>query len=252
MLKVDKLSFSYKKKKVLEDITFSLERGKLYGLFGPNGAGKTTLLRCCLGSLKPDYGSISYNGLAVNNLKASKLARIFSWVPQEHSTSFSFTVLELVLMGLAVDFGSSPKEEHKNRASNALQKLGIEDLADRPYNKLSGGQRQLTLIARALAQNSPILFFDEPGTALDYKNQAKLWQILKAACKEGKTVLACVHDPNQLLWYCDKAIVLSEGRIKAFGALPDTLNTTLLKELYGNSITIGEISGLPLIYPAEL
>lgn len=251
MLEIDNLFFYYSKARVLDGISFGLETGKLYGLFGPNGAGKTTLFRLCLGILQPHSGNIFYKSVDVMSLKAPALARIFSWVPQEHSPPFPFTVRELVLMGMAGSFGYGPKAEHQEKAIAAMERLGISELAERPYTKLSGGQRQLALIARALAQDTPLLFFDEPGASLDYKNQIMLWQILKSLSRKGKTILACAHDPNHLLWYCDEAIVLEEGRLAAKGAVNMALNQGILDRLYGKSFRLGKAGACQVVYPAS-
>lgn len=251
ILSIDNLFFCYGKARVLGGISFGLETGKLYGLFGPNGAGKTTLFRLCLGILKPHSGNIFYKSVDIISLKAPALARIFSWLPQDHSPPFPFTVRELVLMGMAGSFGYGPKAEHELKAIAAMERLGISGLADRPYTKLSGGQRQLALIARALAQDTPLLFFDEPGASLDYKNQVQLWQILKELSLEGKTILACAHDPNQLLWYCDEAIILKEGKLETKGPANKVLSQEMLDKLYGKSFRLGQAGVYPVVYPAS-
>ncbi len=251
ILSIDNLKFSYGKPGVLGGISFGLEAGKLYGLFGPNGAGKTTLFRLCLGILKPHSGNVFYKGTDVTRLNAPALARIFSWLPQDHKPPFPFTVRELVLMGMAGSFGYGPKVEHELKALAAMERLGISGLAERPYTKLSGGQRQLALIARAMAQDTPLLFFDEPGAALDYKNQVQLWQILKELSREGKTILACAHDPNQLLWYCDEAIILKEGKLEAKGPVNKALSQEMLDKLYGKSFRLGHAGACPVVCPAS-
>ncbi len=126
-----------------------------------------------------------------------------------------------------------PKGEDREMAWSAMEEIGITELSDRPYTQLSGGQRQLVLMARALAQDTPVLILDEPTSALDFKNQMKVFEILRTLAAKGKLILACTHDPNHVKWFCDQVLVLKEGEVMARGAVSDTLTQPCLEGLYG-------------------
>lgn len=251
MIRVSGLGYSYGDKRVFDGVDFSVAPGTLCGLFGPNGAGKTTLFKCCLNLLRPRAGVVSYGGRDARSITVSAMARLVSYVPQEHSPPFPFLVREIVLMGLAPYFGGvfGLKREHEARAAAAMERVGIADLADRPYTRLSGGQRQLALIARALAQDTPVIMLDEPTAALDFRNQVAVWAVIRQIADEGKTVLACAHDPNHVSWFCDEAVVLAEGRVVARGETSAALSQGTLEAIYGDTCATGELAGLRMIYP---
>ena len=213
---IQDVEFSYEKKKILKGIRADFRGAGVYGIFGPNGSGKSTLLKCCSGILKPERGHI-----LVQN--------------QEHRLSFPFSVEEVVLMGRTPYLGGirGPKGEDREMAWNAMEEIGIAELSDRPYTQLSGGQRQLVLMARALAQDTPVLILDEPTSALDFKNQLKVFEILRTLAAKGKLILACTHDPNHVKWFCDQVLILKEGEVMARGAVSDTLTQHCLESLYG-------------------
>jgi len=254
MIKVDGLYFSYGKVPILEDIGFSVGKGKLCGLFGPNGSGKTTLFKCCLNFLKAHAGSVRMNGRDVDKLSVSEMAKIVSYVPQNHSPPFPFLVKEMVLMGrsphLRGVFGVSCEDREK--AHEAMEKAGILDLADRQYNQLSGGQRQMVLMARAMAQETPIMFLDEPTAALDFSNQMRIWRIMRDIVDSGVTILACSHDPNHVSWFCDDVIVMGQRSIIASGIPSEVINDRTLDSLYDESCVLSNFKGVPMVMPGTL
>ena len=154
---IQDVEFSYEKKKILKGIRADFRGAGVYGIFGPNGSGKSTLLKCCSGILKPERGHILVQNRAVNSMSCQERSRLIACVPQEHRLSFPFTVEEVVLMGRTPYLGGirGPKGEDREMAWRAMEEIGIAELADRPYTQLSGGQRQLVLMARALAQDTP-------------------------------------------------------------------------------------------------
>ena len=163
------------------------------------------------------------------------MARMVSYVPQEHKPPFPYLVKDVVLMGrtphLSGLFGVS--KHHKQKVSEAMDLIGITHMADTPYNQLSGGQRQMVLIARAVAQETPLLFLDEPTSALDFSNQIKIMNILRQIADQGTTIVACTtHDPNHVLWFCDSVVVLDKQRFVAQGNPTDIMCDTVLDEIY--------------------
>lgn len=254
MLVVENLAFSYGAATIFSGVNFTVQKGRLCGLFGPNGSGKSTLFKCCLGLLKMGAGRVQIAGQDVASLSAASMAHLVAYVPQDHTPPFPFLAREIVLMGRSPHFGGvfGLKKQDWQIAHEAMQKLGIEHLADKVYTKLSGGQRQLVLIARALAQQTPFIMLDEPTSSLDFKNQLLIWKILRDIVTEGTTVFACAHDPNHVLWFCDDLVVINQGKLAASGKARDVLNQGLLQELYGNVCSVGQLCGQQMIYPEQM
>ena len=230
------LSFSYDHIQILHFISGELLPGGITALFGPNGSGKTTLLKCLAGLLPVKQGKIIVLDQSIRRLSSKAIGKLIAYVPQEHSVSFPFSVEEVVLMGRTPHLGGvmGPKREDMYIAHSAIESIGIDNLIKQPYTKLSGGQRQMVLIARALAQESPIIILDEPTAALDFKNQLRVWRIMRKLKEDGKTIVACTHDPNHVLWFCDQVLVLKEGMILANGLVEKILSDQMLTTLYGD------------------
>jgi iron complex transport system ATP-binding protein len=199
---------------ILDRITFDVPEGELCVLLGANGSGKTTLLRCIDGLLRPKSGSIQVVGKDVARLSRTEIARLISYVPQSHLPVFSYTVFDTVLAGRSphVPLSSGPGPSDFEAVHEALKVLGLHSLADRPYTQLSGGERQLTLLARGLAQGVPIMLLDEPTTYLDYHNQHLVLETVSNLVKNyALTALVCLHDPNLALEYGDHLVMLHDG-----------------------------------------
>lgn len=254
MLNVHQLSFGYHKTPVLQNISFHVEAGRLCALFGPNGSGKTTLFKCCLNFLQFRKGEVQIAGEDIRKKRVEEIARLVAYVPQEHKAPFPYTVKELVLMGRTPHMGGALgiRDQDKRIVVDILEKLDILNIADQPYNELSGGQRQLVLVARALAQQTDLIFLDEPAASLDFKNQLLIWQVLRSIVQQGKTVFVCTHDPNHVLWFCDQVIVLNQGEIITNGHPQHSLNGHILKELYGPVCDIVETNGVRMVAPKGL
>ena len=246
-VQVDHLNFDYTGDAVLRDVCALFQQGQLHALFGPNGCGKTTLLRCIVGLL-PCRG-VQVFGQPLHDLTPRQRARLVAYVPQEHRTGFPFTVQEVVLMGRTPHLGGlfGPRSQDVDRAQQALCRVGVQDLAQRPYTQLSGGQRQLVLLARALCQDAPLLVLDEPTSALDFKNQLLVWRCLCRLRDQGKTILVCTHDPNHLLWYCDQALCLQQGRVLAQGDARQLVQGPLLEQLYGSICRLQDGAVRPIV-----
>ncbi|EHQ36399.1 ABC transporter ATP-binding protein [Methanoplanus limicola] len=251
MIQVNDIHFSYGNFPVLSGISFGVDRGELCGLFGPNGSGKTTLFKCCLGFLKTGRGTVSMNGEPTSGKKTEELAKVVSYVPQEHKPPFPYLVREVVLMGRTPHLGGffGVKKKDKQIALDALEKLEISDLSDRPYNQLSGGQRQMVLMARALAQDTPVLFLDEPTSALDFQNQMKIWKIMREISEDGKTIIACSHDPNHVSWFCDRVVVVGSEGIVANGPPSEVISEETLSVIYSDACSVRSIGGVRMVMP---
>lgn len=250
MLKVENLNFYYGEHHVLKNISFNAEKPELWALMGPNGGGKTTFFKCIMGFLKPDSGSIIISGINYKEITTSKMAKLISYVPQEHKPPFPFTVREIVLMGRSPYMNGvfGLKNKDYGIADNSMDTVGILDIAHKPVTSLSGGQRQLVLIARAIAQDTPIMILDEPTSALDFNNQINIWKILKQI-SSSKLVIACSHDPNHILWFTDKTIAVKNGETKASGITKEIISTQLLKEIYGSEYYIANVDNKNIICP---
>lgn len=234
MLSVNSLSYSYGQSAVLHDISFELKKGELMSVIGPNGVGKSTLFKCILGIL-PDYsGTITVDGRDMLRLSRREKAAAVAYIPQIHRPTFGYTVLDTVLMGIArqINTLSQPKREHLDIAREAISRVGADSLAERDFARLSGGEQQLVLIARAIAQRSGVLVMDEPTSALDYGNQLRVLDLVRELADEGYSVLLSTHNPQHALSYGDSVLALNSGSTAAYGVPAETLNRELIRTLY--------------------
>ncbi len=251
MIEVKNLSFSYGDFSI-KDIAFNVREGEVMTLLGPNGSGKTTILKCVFGLLKPVKRCVFVNGKDLYSLPLRDRSKLVGYVPQIHSPSFSYTVLDVVVMGLSPQLSlfEVPKKEHYEKALEKLKLLGIENLKDKPYTQLSGGQLQLVLIARALVQEPKILLLDEPTAHLDFKNQIKILEMVRRLTRnEGISTILTLHDPNLASLYSDKIALIKDGSIKAIGKPDEVLREDLLEEVYEVSVRIFRIDSCTFILP---
>ena len=209
VLEVKNLSYSYKKGKViLEDVSFSIDQGEYVCLLGPNGVGKSTLFKCMLGLLPGYTGQICLQGKDIRTLSPRQLARQVAYVPQQTQHTFSYTVEDVVLMGTTAGTGAfaSPGEKERRAAWNAMERMGVCRLSDALFPQLSGGEKQLVLIARALAQQAKLLFMDEPTASLDYGNQIRVLEQISALTRDGYTVIQSTPQPGTGLFVCQAGV----------------------------------------------
>jgi len=232
-MSVENLCFSYGDHKVLSNINFQTEYGQFLSVLGPNGVGKSTLFRCMLGLLSPSDGLVTVDGINIKEIGAVELAKRVAYIPQSHSPVFNYSVEDMVLMGTTAQTGrfSSPGKKRKI-AEEAMKRLKIRHLRNRGYGNISGGERQMVLIARAIAQQAKILIMDEPSANLDFGNKVRVMRAVKDLTKEGCTVIQSTHDPDQAYLYSDKILAMHDGQILAWGSPQDILNRELISKLY--------------------
>lgn len=246
---VDNLSFSYGRHKVLSDISFSVEQGEVFCIIGANGVGKTTLFKCMLGLQSNYAGEIRVNGRAVKNMKPRELAQSVAYIPQSQGSSFGYSVLDMVMMGTTASMRifSSPGSKERELAFEALQNVGLGSLASRNYLEISSGERQLVLVARALAQNAGVLIMDEPTSNLDYGNQLRVMEKMCGLAGFGYTIIMSIHNPEQAFMFADRVMALQNGTVAACGSPQEVITSDTIKRLYGVDVEIESISGGKMI-----
>ncbi|MDR0525246.1 MAG: ABC transporter ATP-binding protein [Spirochaetaceae bacterium] len=251
-LEVRHLNFAQGNHRILQDISFSLETGRFFALLGPNGAGKSTLFRCLLGLERPESGEVLLNRERIEKKSPQELARQIAYIPQIHYPTFNYTVLDMVLMGTAAQGRewSAPNNTQRQAAEEALERLGLGPLRRRGFRHLSGGEQQLILIARALAQKAALLILDEPTANLDYGNQLRVLLQVKELNKEGYSILLSTHNPDHAFLFADRVLALHDTRLAAEGPPPEVLTPKLIATLYGIQVEIHQKDqGLPHCVP---
>jgi len=247
------LTIGYRDRVVGRALDVSLAQNEVLALLGPNGSGKTTLLKTLLGILPALAGAALIDDKPIASYAAAERARRIAYVPQAHVPTFAFTVETVVLMGRTAH-GSllrAPSAADRLVADRALERFGIAALKERPYTMISGGERQLVLLARALAQQPQFIVLDEPTASLDFGNQGKVMRELRALAAAGHGVLFTTHDPNHALRAADRAFLIRDGQCVADGGVRDVLTRARLESLYGAPVemltdgTSGSIGFLP-------
>jgi len=228
------LTIGYPDRVVGTGLDVKLSKGEVLALLGPNGGGKTTLLKTLLGLLAPKAGEVRLDGAALSARSIRERASLIAYVPQTHVATFAFSVETVVLMGRAAhgNLFSRPTAKDRDVTAAALERFGILKLAQRPYTMISGGERQLVLLARALAQEPHFIVLDEPTASLDFGNQGKVMREIRALAASGHGVLFTTHDPNHALRAADRAYLLRNGERLAEGSVEQVLTRERLEELY--------------------
>lgn len=240
-LSVSHLSFSYEEDHpVLSDLSFTIGDGRMVCLLGPNGAGKSTLFKTIL-RLLPNYeGEIFLDGVSTRGLSIAQMAHRIAYIPQSGAPTFNYTMFEMVLMGTTAGLSrlSSPGERQREMVKEAMQRLGIWHLADRGFARVSGGERQLALIARALVQETRVLIMDEPTANLDYGNAIRVLEQIQQLAGSGYTILQATHQPDQAFLFADEVLALKDGRILAQGSPREVIDSRLIETLYGVHVAV--------------
>lgn len=244
-IQVSDLRFAYGERQVLRGISFGVPRGCLCSILGANGAGKSTMFRCMLGLERGYSGSIVIGGDDVRTLSSRTLARRIAYIPQSHYPAFNYPVIDMVLMGTSARGRgfAQPGRKEEAAAMEALERLGMADFAARDYFRLSGGERQLVLIARALAQQSGILVLDEPTASLDFGHQLIVMRCLRDLTRQGYTVIQSTHSPEQAYMFSDMLLAMHGGEMIAQGAPKDVLTREVTSRIYGVKTQVLSLEG---------
>ncbi len=243
MIQLNNLTCGYGKKHILSNVTERIKQGEITCLLGKNGIGKTTLFKTILGLIPPLSGNILYKNKNITDYSHQELAKEISYVPQAHGTPFPFTVFDVVLMGNiahAKGLFRHPSVEAQHIAASCISLLGIEHLSHQTFSKLSGGEKQMVLIARAMAQQPKFIAMDEPTSNLDMGNNIKVMKITHMLKKKGYGVLINTHSPEQALNYADHVIMLKEGKIAASGNPHVVIDTQSISDIYNAEIELIE------------
>lgn len=238
-LRVENLSAGYGTSLVIAQVNLKVGPGSICGLMGRNGSGKTTLLRCISGVLPPRKGKIFLMGKEISLLNRSQISQRIGLVPQVHFSPFSFACMDMVLMACAprTTPWRSPGKKERQNAMRVMAEVGIDHMAKRSFNALSGGERQLVMLARGLFQDTPILLLDEPNAHLDFANQHRIMALIQTLVKRrNMTVFITLHDPNLVHYYCDEVILLHDGGVVAAGPTHTTLTDPVLLRVLGDNI----------------
>ena len=235
MISIEDLRFSYGSHEVLKGVTMQADAGEMVCVLGPNGVGKSTLFKCILGLLRGYEGAIRIDGHDAAEIKAAEKAGLIAYIPQASRPTFSYRVLEMVVMGTTSHMTGvlHPGRRENEIAEQALERMGILHLAGRDYNSLSGGEQQMVMISRALAQGAKTLVMDEPTSSLDYGNRIKVQQQLRGLVSEGYSIVQSTHDPEQTYMFADRIVTLLDGRVYREGRPSEILDPSMIEALYG-------------------
>ncbi len=250
------LAFSYTGTPVLEDVSLEVVGGEILGIVGPNGSGKSTLLKCINQALRPQAGTVLLDGSDLSALTRREIAQLVGVVPQDAGVGFPFTVLDLVLMGRTPHLGPLDMEgpEDLGAAERAMRATGVDHLADRLVNEVSGGERQRVIIARTLCQQTQVLLLDEPTLHLDINHQLEVLELIQGlAAERDLVVVMATHDLGMASRYCDRLLLLDDGRVEATGIPTEVLSPENLRRVYGieTHISPHEPTGSLVIIPLE-
>ena len=245
-LEVQNLSFGYfETKEIFSDLTFSIPKGEVFCILGPNGIGKSTLIKCLAGILEPLVGSISVQGRPMREYREHELAKNIGYVPQAHTSPFPYTVREMVTLGRAPYIGlfSSPTASDYAVSLRAMETVGIAHLAERPCTEISGGELQLALIARVLAQQPSILLLDEPTSHLDFGNQMRILSVINGLASSGMTVIMSSHFPDHAFMTADRVAIMRDGRFCDMGDPETVITNESMEQTYGIEVKVTQIGG---------
>ena len=245
MLEVRDLRAGYGDKEVVHGVSFDIPRGQFVCVIGANGCGKSTLLKNLLGLAKPFGGSVHIEGENIDEMDEKQRARHFAYIPQAHTPPFPFKVSDVVILGRTpylTGIATSVGERDQVIAYRAMQQLSIEHLADKVYTELSGGQQQLVLIARALAQQPDLLVMDEPTASLDFGNQQLVLSCVHELSRMGMSVLMVTHDPDHALFCSDRVIMMEAGQVIGDGLPEDIITTDNLRRIYGTESYVTDVT----------
>ena len=251
MIEVNDLTVRFGPITALSSVSMAVSDGQFIGLVGPNGSGKTTLIRAIAGVLQSETGSVTVAGRSVTGVSSRSVSRSVAVVPQDTSLTFDFPVRDIVSMGRTPYVSRLGRAEQSDRqaVNQALERTAIRELADRSISEVSGGERQRVFLARALAQDTPVLLLDEPTASLDINHQIRTLELVRDLADDGKTVVAAIHDLNLAAHYCDELVLLGDGRTVASGPPADVLTEDHLESVFGTRavVTRHPVTGSTLV-----
>ncbi len=247
LLAFERVCFGYQRAQppVVRDASFTIQAGRIAAVIGPNGAGKSTLLALALGWLSPWSGAITLAGRRLDTFSRAERGRWLALVPQSERFPFEYRSVEYVLMGRAPHLPplAAPNPTDYEKALQALEQVGLPGFADRPVTEMSGGERQLLLMARALAQSPRLLLLDEPTAHLDLRNKLRLIQIMRQLRGQGVALLMTNHEPDVVLAVADDALLMEAGQAPVFGPVDAVLTEAALSRVYHLPVRVVEIEG---------
>jgi iron complex transport system ATP-binding protein len=243
-LEARELAFGYPGHPVGGGVSLAFDAGEIVCLLGPNGGGKTTFFKTVLGLLAPQGGGVYIDGTDVATLARAEIARRLSYVPQAHAGYFPFTVRDVVLMGRTAHLGlfAAPSRHDRDVAESAIARMGLSHLAESEYTRISGGERQLALIARALAQEGRIVVMDEPTASLDFGNQVRVLEQVRALAAGGVGVVMSTHDPDQAFLCADRVALFHHGALLCADAPERAVTAEHLRLVYGVEVRIEAVA----------
>lgn len=244
ILEINNASFSYNGNgNVFEDIDMSIENSDVLCILGPNGTGKSTLIKCMNGLLKLNSGNIFLNDEDIYGMDKADLAKVMGYIPQSHHSTFSFSVFDVVLMGRAphLSLTSVPGEKDFKIADKAIESLGISYLKDKTYTEISGGEKQLVLLARVLTQKPQILLLDEPTSHLDFGNQIRTLKVINRLSDQGLSVVMTSHYPDHAFLSSNKVAIMTNGSIMAMGEPESVVTEENMKRAYGIDVKVMDV-----------
>ena len=254
-LEAQKLAFGYSERPVGRDVSLVVDPGEVLCLLGPNGCGKTTLFKTLLGLLPLQGGYVTLSGDELASLSRQEIARRIAYVPQASGGVFPYTAFDLVLLGRTAhrSLFAGPTREDRDHAHRALSELGISDLSDRDVTRLSSGQRQLVIVARAIAQAAPLIVMDEPTASLDFGNQVVVLSEVRRLADRGAGIVLSTHDPDHAFAVAHRVALLHEGTMVTTGAPADVLTAESLRTVYDIEVTIERLrNGQTICAPTYL
>jgi ABC-type cobalamin/Fe3+-siderophores transport system ATPase subunit len=254
MLKIQSLTVAYGENIALQDVSMNVHPGEIMALIGPNGAGKTTLVRAVSGLIAPIAGQITAHGQDLGAISVAQRARILAVVPQARQMGGAFTVEQAIMMGRTAHMGWLGRESQQDMdaVQLALKQANLEDFAQRQIAQLSGGEQQRVLLARALAQSTPVLLLDEPTNHLDLQHQTNLLSLVKKLTQEKKlTVMMALHDLNLVSFVADRVALIVDGKLQSLGTPHEVLTSENISRAYQTQVEIVShpVTGVPIIFP---
>lgn len=249
---VNNVTFGYNSTRILQDVSVDIDRSSFVSIVGPNGAGKSTLLKCVNKILKPESGDILVDKNNIHEMKRMEVARNVAYVPQSSNRIFPTTVFETVMMGRRPHLGWFSNEDDKEKVWQVLEEMGLDDLALRNFDELSGGQQQKILIARALAQETGVILLDEPTSNLDIWHQLDVMENVRSLVNnKNVTALMVVHDLNMASKYSDWILMMKNGKIVSAGNPASVLTCDNIEHVYGVEAHVHTHAGIPYVMPLK-